>query len=262
MTKIIRYTKMMSGGGGEEQSEELEELAQLEKLNVNDSSLLIASKKDLLIQVTTNGVIRGDTLWRTPFNEKILAADTFEEHLVVAMTGSSLAWLNCSIPKQRPMQTCRLFTEEISALCLVSIDGAIFAIIARWACSNLMITNASASDETSIVGKVELGTSVLVRSLKFSVLNGKAILFIGFGDGSIMNCELFLDKDRVIQAGPLDRAILGTGPVEITKTLVGQDEMIFAFCDRPLFIITFIRERIYYSLTNIKVNGFIIILIR
>jgi DNA damage-binding protein 1 len=221
----------------------IEELTAYEQLYTNESSLLITECEGIVIQVTPSTVSFGGKLWKPKNGASIVTVGCYENMIALCTMDRQLYTLDC----QRPPKSAGIaLPGETSAVCIAFIEGCWFTIMAFWNSSKLHVIN----DEGVTVGSIAVKTRELIRSLQFSIFEEIPTLFVGLGDGSVLHFTVLLDGLELI-AGPMHRAVLGSGPVRIVKTKIGMTETLFAFSDRP-FIIDSFRERITFSLTNAK----------
>lgn len=243
-TKILCYR--------EDSLEELDRLYNILSASQSPSIFVGQLGEETLVQVTADEAVVGSlkpnvpaTLWRPTKGGQLRFVAHFASHLVLSTDSQELYWFDCEALGRMVLLPTTFAGSEICALALVKVKSEMFVAVALWGETKIRFIDPK---NPTRLADVDLDGSVAVRALHFATLDRRAVLFVGLGDGTVVHCFLTLDGDtKKLAAMSVQRVTLGTSPVQFFPTFVG----LFACADKP-FLVSMKRDRVAFSLTNVK----------
>ncbi|PJF19370.1 DDB1-1 protein [Paramicrosporidium saccamoebae] len=239
-TRILKYTAQ----------EGFEEVDHYGRLITKEASLLITQIGDAVVQVTAGSITFSvnpslpNISWVPPRDALITTASVAGNGLIVGTSDKAFQWFDCSQKETRKSR--QTFSDEISSIGLGLINEKYFAVVAFWNSESVKVVDFDSKEVTSI----PIPTAGVIQSIQVAQLEESSWVFLGHGNGSVSYCKVEITNGRLV-FHPFHRAGLGTGPVDLIKTRLMDREILVALIDRP-FIITSVRDRIVFNLSNAK----------
>jgi len=231
---------------------EVEELAELNGLDLDEGTLLAANVPgERIIQVTRSTVRLNDlesamvvSEWSPPSNQRITAVTANQDAMVVSVGGSILFRLD--IRNDLSVTAERTFGAESQIACLtVSSTNPLFCAVGFWNSSAILILNLDTLEPIHTENIIEEGVSVPRSLLLVDLLEDQPpTLFVAMADGKVITYSMDAKSGSLAKKQSI---VLGTQQANLRALPRGNGlSNVFATCDHPSLIYGS-KGRIVYS---------------